>query len=59
MVNLDSNHTHEHVLSELNHYVSLLSVGSYCVVFDTLIEDLDGVELADRPGRRAIIRKLR
>ena len=49
MVILDSNHTHEHVLGELNLYASLVSVGSYCIVFDTVIEDLDGVEFVDRP----------
>ena len=49
MVILDSNHTHDHVLGELNLYASLVSIGSYCVVFDTVIEDLDGVEFVDRP----------
>ena len=49
MVILDSNHTHEHVLSELKLYASWVSIGSYCVVFDTVIEDLDGVEFVDRP----------
>jgi len=40
MVFLDSNHTHEHVLSELKAYGPLVSKGSYCVVFDSVIEDL-------------------
>ena len=49
MVILDSNHTHDHVLGELNLFAPLVSVGSYCVVFDTVIEDLEGVEFVDRP----------
>lgn len=40
MLLLDSNHTHSHVLAELEAYASLVTVGSYCVVFDTAIEDL-------------------
>ena len=49
MVCLDSNHTHDHVLAELEAYAMLTSVGSYCVVFDTLIEDLPSVLSANRP----------
>lgn len=40
LVYLDSDHTFEHVLSELEAYTPLVSLGSYCVVFDTLIEDM-------------------
>ena len=44
MVVLDSNHTHEHVLNELKLYTPLVSVGNYCIVFDTIIKDLpDGL----------------
>lgn len=39
LVCLDSDHTHKHVLAELNAYAPLVTRGSYCVVFDTLIED--------------------
>ena len=49
LVCLDSNHTHEHVLAELNAYAPLTSTGSYCVVFDTVIEDLPGDVYPDRP----------
>lgn len=49
LVCLDSNHTHEHVLAELEAYAPLTSVGSYCVVFDTIIEDFPGSSFADRP----------
>lgn len=46
---LDSNYTHEHVLAELKAYAPLTSVGSYCVVFDTVIEDMPAEMFPDRP----------
>ncbi len=49
LVCLDSNHTHEHVLAELEAYAPLTSPGSYCVVFDTVIEDLPASMFPDRP----------
>lgn len=50
LVCLDSNHTHEHVLAELNAYADLVSVSSYCIVFDTFVEDMPGDYVwADRP----------
>jgi cephalosporin hydroxylase len=49
LVSLDSNHTHEHVIAELNAYADLVSVGSYCIVFDTAIEDLPAGSFPDRP----------
>ncbi|MCD4823614.1 MAG: cephalosporin hydroxylase family protein [Phycisphaerae bacterium] len=38
LVVLDSNHTHEHVLAELEAYAPMVRSGGYVVVFDTLIE---------------------
>jgi cephalosporin hydroxylase len=49
MVILDSNHTHEHVLAELEAYAPMTSPGSYCIVFDTVVEDLPDSMFADRP----------
>ena len=49
LVSLDSNHTHEHVLAELNAYADLVTIGSYCIVFDTAIEDLPAGSFPDRP----------
>jgi hypothetical protein len=49
LVALDSNHTHDHVLAELEAYAPLTSVGSYCVVFDTIVEDLPKDMFPDRP----------
>jgi cephalosporin hydroxylase len=40
MVCLDSNHTHDHVLEELKLYAPLVTKGSYCVVFDSVVEDM-------------------
>jgi cephalosporin hydroxylase len=49
LVCLDSNHTHEHVLAELEAYAPLTSAGSYCVVFDTIVETLPADFYPDRP----------
>ena len=49
LVCLDSNHTHAHVLAELQAYAPMASVGSYCVVFDTIVEDLPPDMFPDRP----------
>ena len=49
LVCLDSNHTHDHVLAELEAYAPLTSIGSYCIVFDTIIEDMPADMFPDRP----------
>lgn len=48
LVCLDSNHTHEHVLQELELYAPFVTPGSYIVVFDTIVQDLPNDYL---PGR--------
>ena len=49
LVILDSNHTHEHVLQELELYSPLVRAGSYIVVFDTVIEDMPADTFSERP----------
>jgi cephalosporin hydroxylase len=49
MVCLDSNHTHDHLLAELKAYAPLTSIGNYCVVFDTIVEDMPRATFPDRP----------
>lgn len=52
MVSLDSNHTHEHVLKELELYSPLVSIGCYCVVFDTIVEYMKPGSYPDRPWNK-------
>jgi len=52
LVILDSNHTHDHVLAELEAYAPLVSTGSYCVVFDTLLEDMPDSLVNNRPWKK-------
>lgn len=49
LVILDSNHTKEHVLKEMNLYSSFVTKGSYLVVLDTIIEDMPENYFTDRP----------
>ncbi len=49
MVFLDSMHTHEHVLGELEAYAPMVTPGSYCVVFDTFVEDMPPRFFSERP----------
>lgn len=51
LVFLDSNHTHDHVLAELEAYAPLTSQESYCVVFDTVIEDMPNADFSNRPWK--------
>ena len=52
MVFLDSNHTHDHVLSELEAYAPCVSAGSYCMVGDTIIEDAPQEMVSKRPWEK-------
>lgn len=51
LVCLDSNHTHEHVLAELSAYAPLVSSGSYCIVYDTIVENMPASMFPDRPWK--------
>ena len=52
LIVLDSNHTHEHVLKELELYSGFVTKGSYLVVFDTIIEDMPPNSFPDRPWEK-------
>lgn len=49
LVVLDSNHTHDHVLAELEAYAPWVTTGSYLVVYDTAIDDVPAEVLGERP----------
>ena len=55
LVCLDSNHTHDHVLSELKCYTPLVTKGSYCIVFDTILNNFPNKFFKDRPWNKKII----
>lgn len=52
LVMLDSNHTHDHVLRELQLYASFVTPGSYLIVYDTIVEQMPDDMYANRPWRR-------
>ena len=52
LVMLDSNHTHAHVLRELELYSPLVTPGSYLIVYDTVVENMPEDMYPDRPWGR-------
>ena len=51
LVMLDSYHTHNHVLQELEAYAQLVAINSYCIVFDTFVEDSPDDIFPERPWK--------
>ena len=49
VVCLDSNHTHDHVLAELEAYAPMVTPESYCMVGDTIIQDAPSYMTSERP----------
>ncbi|MFM8453542.1 MAG: cephalosporin hydroxylase family protein [Gammaproteobacteria bacterium] len=49
MVILDSSHTKEHVLEELNLYENFVSPDCYLIVMDTVVDDMPEGAFPDRP----------
>jgi cephalosporin hydroxylase len=49
MVNLDSNHTHDHVLQELRIYSEFVGPGQYLICSDTAVEDIEVPTHRERP----------
>jgi len=49
MILLDSNHTHEHVLKELQLYAPLVGKGYFLICGDTIVEDIPEQDYRDRP----------
>jgi len=52
LICLDSNHTHNHVLKELRFYAPLVTQGSYCIVFDTIVEIMPNNHYQNRPWNK-------
>ncbi len=52
LVTLDSNHTHDHVLKELEMYAQFVTLNSYLVAFDTIVEDLPNDYMPGRPWKQ-------
>jgi len=49
LIILDSNHTHEHVINELEMYSPLVTKNSYLIVMDTIVENMPEKLLKNRP----------